>query len=111
PLNLNNNQPLLATIKDKNGVTLTGLSLEYVSTQPTIIPVSTTGVVTPTFAGAASIAAVCQPPSCNPSSYNQIGLFGNGKPVTSNSVNITTPVTNSTFLFMASTQSQFVVPQ
>jgi hypothetical protein len=111
PVNLNNNQPLLATITDKNGVALTGLTLEYVSTQPTIIPASLSGVVTPTFAGAASIVAVCQPATCNPSSYNQIGLFGNGKPITSNSVNITTPGTNSTVLFMASTQSQFVVPQ
>lgn len=111
PLNLNNNQPLLATITDKNGVALTGLSLEYVSTQPTIIPASTSGVVTPTFAGAASIFAICQPATCNPSSYNQIGLFGNGKPITSNAVNFTTPGTNSTVLYMASTQSQYVVPQ
>jgi hypothetical protein len=36
-------------------------------------------------------------------------LFGNGKPVTSNSVNITAPGTNSTVLYMASTQSLEVV--
>lgn len=111
PVNLNNNQPLLAVVKDTKGVTLTGLSLEYVSTQPTIIPASSGGTITPVFAGAASIFAICQPASCNPASYSQIGLFGNGKPITSNSVNITTPGTNSTVLFMASTQSQFVVPQ
>ena len=78
-----------------------------VSTTPTTIPAGCT--VTPPLAGAASISAVCQPPSCNPSSYNQIGLFGNGKPVTSNSVNISVPGTNSTVLYMASTQSQYMV--
>jgi len=108
-VNPNNIQPLIANALDTNGVTLTGLSLEYVSTSPTTIPVASGGTVTPPLAGAASITAVCQPPSCNPSQYNQIGLFGNGKPVTSNSVNITAPGTNSTVLYMASTQSQDVV--
>ena len=105
-VNENNPQPLTATALDTNGVSLTGLSLEYVSTSPTTIPASST--VSPTLAGAASITAVCQPPSCNSSSYNQIGLFGNGKPVTSNSVNISTPGTNSTILYMASTQSLYI---
>jgi len=106
-VNQNNPQPIVATAIDTNGVTLTGLSLEYVSTEPTTI--SAAAPVTPTLAGAASISAVCQPPSCNPSSYNQIGLFGNGKPVTSNSVNVSVPGTNSTVLYMASTQSQYMV--
>ncbi len=106
-VNQNNPQPIVATAIDTNGVPLTGLSLEYVSTEPTTIPAA--APVTPTLAGAASISAVCQPPSCNPSSYNQIGLFGNGKPVTSNSVNISVPGTNSTVLYMASTQSQYMV--
>ena len=106
-VNQNNPQALVATAIDTNGVTLTGLSLEYVSTEPTTI--AATAPVTPTLAGAASISAVCQPPSCNPASYNQIGLFGNGKPVTSNSVNIFAPGTNSTVLYMASTQSQYMV--
>ena len=108
-VNQNNPQALVATVKDTNGVTLTGLALEYVSTTPTTIPAGSNGIVTPPFAGAASITAVCQPPACNPSSYNQIGLFGNGLPVTSNSVNISTPGTNSTVLYMASTQSEDVV--
>jgi hypothetical protein len=106
-VNQNNPQPIVATAIDTNGVTLTGLSLEYVSTEPTTI--SAAAPVTPTLAGAASISAVCQPPSCNPSAYNQIGLFGNGKPVTSNSVNVSVPGTNSTVLYMASTQSQYMV--
>jgi trimeric autotransporter adhesin len=108
-VNLNNTQPLIATAKDANGVTLTGLQLEYVSTAPTTIAAAEGGTVTPHLSGAASITAVCQPPTCNPSQYNQIGLFGNGKPVTSNSVNIVTPGTNSTVLYMASTQSTEVV--
>jgi hypothetical protein len=109
-VNLNTIQPLTATILDTNGVPLTGLTLEYVSTNPEAIPSSTSGTITPTYAGTGSITAVCQPPNCNPASYSQIGLFGNGKPVTSNSVNITTPGVNSTVLYMASTQSLEVVP-
>jgi hypothetical protein len=105
-VNQNNPQPLLATAVDTKNVTLTGLTLEYVSTSPTTIPAGST--VTPTLAGAASISAICQPPNCNSASYNQIGLFGNGKPITSNSVHITAPGTNSTVLYMASTQSQYV---
>jgi trimeric autotransporter adhesin len=108
-VNQNNTQPLAATAVDANGVTLTGLALEYVSTSPTTIPAGAGGSVTPSLAGAASIAAICQPPACNSASYNQIGLFGNGKPIISNSVNITTPGTNSTVLYMASTQSQYMV--
>ena len=106
-VNQNNPQPLLATVLDTKGAPLTGLPLEYVSTAPSTIPAGST--VTPPLAGAASITAVCQPPNCNSASYNQIGLFGNGLPVTSNSVNITAPGTNSTVLYMASTQSLDVV--
>jgi hypothetical protein len=109
-VNLNNTQPLLATVTDTNGVALTGLTLEYVSTSPTTIPAAAGGTVTPTYAGSASISAICQPATCNPASYSQIGLFGNGKPVTSNSVNVTTPGLNSTVLYMASTSSEYMVP-
>jgi hypothetical protein len=108
-VNENNPQALIASVVDTKGVPLTGLALEYVSTTPTTIPAGSSGIVVPAFAGQASITAVCQPPTCNPSSYNQIGLFGNGLPVTSNSVNISTPGTNSTVLYMASTQSEDVV--
>jgi hypothetical protein len=108
-VNENNPQAMVASVLDTNNHPINGLSLEYVTTSPNTIPAGTTGTVTPPFAGAASISAVCQPPSCNPASYNQIGLFGNGLPVTSNPVNITTPGTNSTVLYMASTQSQDVV--
>ncbi|NYF79326.1 hypothetical protein HDF17_001613 [Granulicella arctica] len=109
-VNQNYAQPLTATVLDTRGVTLTGLSLEYVSTTPTTIPVASTGIVTPSYPGAASITAICQPATCNPSPFNQIGLFGNGKPLASNAIDITTPGTNSTLLYIASTDSRYLVP-
>jgi trimeric autotransporter adhesin len=109
-VNQNNLQPINSIVKDMNGTILTGLSLEFVSTTPSTIPAASTGSVTPSFPGAAQITAICQPPSCNPSSFNQIGLLGNGLPVTSNPITVTTPGTNSTLLYIASTQSRYLVP-
>ncbi len=106
----NVNQPLVATVLDQNNTVLTGLTLEYVSTTPTTIPVSSSGVVTPAFPGGASITALCQPPSCNPYPFNQIGLFGNGKPLASKAIDISTPGSNSTLLYVASTNSRYLVP-
>ena len=108
-VNPNNVQPITATATDKNGTVLTGLSLEFESTTPTTIPAGS-GSVTPTFPGSATITAICQPPSCNPSPFNQIGLFGNGKAVTSTPVAITAPGINSTNLYIASTNSRYLVP-
>jgi len=105
-VNQNNPQPLQATILDTQGNPLTGLTLGYESTSPITIPASSS--LTPALAGSASISAICEPPNCNSSPYNQIGLFGNGKPITSNSINVTAPGTNSTVLYMASTQSQYI---
>ena len=109
-VNPNNVQPINSIVMDKNGTILTGLALEFESTTPTTIPAVTAGTVTPTFPGAAAITAVCQPPSCNPSPFNQIGLFGNGKPVTSNPVTVIAPGSNSTNLYIASTNSLYLVP-
>lgn len=109
-VNQNNQQPFNSVVKDKNGTILTGLSLEFVSTTPSTIPAASTGSVTPSFPGAAQISAICQPPTCNPSSFNQIGLLGNGLPVTSNPLTVTTPGTNSTLLYIGSTQSRYLVP-
>ena len=103
-------QPLSAVVTDTHGNTITGLTLTYQSTQPNIIPVSATGTVTPAFPGAADMTAICQPPSCNPSPLNEIGLFGNGTPVASNPVTVTTPGTNSTLVYVASTKSLYLVP-
>jgi trimeric autotransporter adhesin len=109
-VNPNNTQPITSVVKDKNGTILTGLALEFESTTPTTIPAAAGGTVTPLFPGAAAITAVCQPPSCNPSPFNQIGLFGNGKPVTSNEITVTSPGSNSTNLYIASTNSLYLVP-
>jgi hypothetical protein len=109
-VNPNNPQPINAIVKDVNQTILTGVPLEFVSTTPTTIPVASSGIVTPTFPGAAAITAICQPPACNPSPLNQIGLFGNGKPVTSNPIDIIAPGLNSTDLFIASTQSLYLTP-
>jgi trimeric autotransporter adhesin len=105
----NNTQPITATALDQNKTVLNGLSLEFESTTPTTIPAGA-GSVTPLFPGAAAITAVCQPPSCNPSPFNQIGLFGNGKAVTSNPVTVNAPGINSTNLYIASTNSLYLVP-
>jgi trimeric autotransporter adhesin len=105
----NNTQPINATVLDKYGVTMANVPLTYVSTTPTTIPAST-GSVTPTFPGAAAISAICLPPACNPSPLDQIGLNGNGLPVTSNAVHVTTPGINSTDLYIASTNSLYLVP-
>ena len=105
-VNQNNPQPLQTTVLDTKGNPITGMTVEYESTSPTTIPAGSS--VTPILAGAASLSAVCQPPNCNSSAYNQIGLFGNGLPITSNSINLTAPGTNSTVLYMASTQSLYV---
>ena len=65
----------------------------------------------PSFPGAASVYAICQPSVCNPSPINQVGLFGTGLPISSNAVNITTPGTASTYVwFGAPGQSQYFVP-
>jgi trimeric autotransporter adhesin len=106
-VNQNNQLPLSATVLDTHGNPITGLTLEYVSTTPITIPAGS-NTITPALAGAASISAICQPDTCNPAPYNQIGLQGNGTPITSNSVDVVTPGTNSTVLYMASTQSQYV---
>jgi len=108
-VNQNNQQPIVATVLDTQNHSITGLTLQYVSTSPNTIPAASP--VTPTLAGAADIFALCEPPTCNSSPYNQIGLFGNGKPVVSNPLSITSPGTNSTVLYMASTQSRYIVSQ
>ena len=104
---VNTLQPLTATVLDTNGNVITGLSLEYNSTTPQTIPAAV-GSVTPLFPGSANITAVCQPGTCNPSPSNQIGLYGNGKAITSNPITINTPGTSSTVVYMGSTSSNYV---
>ena len=124
-VNQNTTQNLVATITDINNNPITNIPLEYVSTNPITIPASGAGI-TPTFPGSAAITAICQPNTtaaatgnaasggannCNPSGFNQIGLFGNGLPIASNPVQITAPGNSpSTILYIASTQSQYIQP-
>ncbi len=99
-----------ATAVDANGqaVTLQGLQLEFNSTLPVDFPVSG-DAVSALYPGSATITAVCQPPSCNPAPFSQIGYLGNGVPVTSNGITVTAPGTSSDVLYVGSLQSQYLV--
>jgi hypothetical protein len=109
-VNQNTTQPLVATVTDTLGNPITSVQLEYVSTSPTTIPAGSNSIV-PTFPSSAAITAICQPPTCNASPFNEIGLFGNGTAVTSNPVQIAATGTDfSTVLYIASTQSQYLLP-
>lgn len=109
-VNTNSSQSLVATVKDVNGAAVNNLSLTFVSTTPITIP-ATGNVITPVYPGSGTISALCLPPSCNGSSYNLIGLYGNGQQIVSNPVQINSSGTaNSTVLYIASTGSQYVQP-
>jgi len=97
----------VASAIDTNGVSLTGLNLEYgvKPRPPQFQPAGWNG--DPALAGAPPSPRCAKPPNCNMSSYNQIGLFGNGKPVTSNR-SYHRSRHHSTVLYMASTQSQYM---
>ena len=108
-VNQNNTLPITAVVTDTKGAKLTGLALTYVSTTPSTLPSGGAGTVTPIFPGSGSVSALCQPPTCNPSPLNEIGLFGNGKPVSSNNIVVNTPGSNSSIIYTASTKSLFLV--
>jgi hypothetical protein len=104
-------QNLTTTVIDTAGNTITGLSLDYQSTDPVDISTGSTGGISAAFPGQASVYAVCQPPSCNTAPINVVGLFGTGLPISSNPVNIATPGTASDYVwFAAPGQSQYFVP-
>jgi len=104
-------QNMVTTVLDTNNLPINGLSLDYQSTDPIDISVAAGGGITTTFPGVASIYAICQPPTCNPSPINEIGLYGTGLSVTSNPVTVTTPGTASEYVwFAAPGQSQYLVP-
>ncbi len=105
----NTPQPLVASVIDTNGNPITGLPLAYTTTTPQAITASSTGV-TSTFPSSAAVYAVCQPPTCNTSPINEIGVNGNGTPVVSNTVTVTSPGNSSTYLWLASPASQYFVP-
>jgi hypothetical protein len=87
------------------------LALDYQSTDPIDISVSSSGAISTAYPGVASVYAICQPSTCNPSPINKVGLFGTGLSVSSNSVTITTPGTASDYAwFSAPGQSQYFIP-
>ncbi len=104
-------QNLTTTATDTYGNPLTGLTLIYQSTDPIDIAASSSGAISTAYPGVASIYAVCQPPTCNPSPINETGIYGTGLPVSSNPVTVTTPGTASDYVwFAAPGQSEYVVP-
>ncbi len=98
-------QNVVTTITDTNGNTIQGLTLDYQSTNPLDISVTSSGAVTANFAGQASVYAVCQPTTCNPSPIDKVGVNLTGTSITSNPVTITTPGIASDYVWYASPQS------
>ncbi|MCU1313623.1 MAG: Fibronectin type domain protein [Acidobacteriaceae bacterium] len=103
----NTPQPTTATVIDTKGVTITGVPLTYTSTDQRTIGVSNAGSITSTFPGSSAVYAVCAPGTCNPSPINQIGVNGNGTPIASNTLNVTSPGSSSSLIWMASPRSQY----
>ncbi len=104
-------QNLVTTVTDTNGKSLTGLTLDYQSTDPIDITVGGSGAISPNYAGTAAVYAICQPSACNPSPINTIGLNGTGLPISSNPVQVSVPGTASDYMwFGAPGQSQYFIP-
>ncbi|HUD54849.1 MAG TPA: hypothetical protein VMR02_06465 [Terracidiphilus sp.] len=105
-------QNLTTTVIDTLGNPITGLSLDYQSTNPLDITAGAGGAINAAFPGGASVYAICQPATCNPAPINEIGAGnGTGLSISSNPVNITTPGTASSYMwFSAPGQSQYFVP-
>ncbi len=104
-------QNLTTTVLDTNGNPITGLALDYQSTNPIDITAGSGGAITTSFPGVASVYAICQPTDCNPAPINEFGLNGTGLSISSNPVTITTPGTASDYVWLAAPgQSQYFVP-
>jgi trimeric autotransporter adhesin len=104
-------QDLVTTILDTNNNPITGLTLDYQSTDPIDISAASGGALTASFPGVASVYAICQPPTCNPAPINVDGLNGTGLSIASNAVNVTVPGTASQYVwFGAPGASQYYVP-
>jgi len=104
-------QSLVTTVLDTNGKPITGVTLDYQSTNPLDTTVAAGGGITTNFPGTATLYAVCQPPTCDSSPINEVGLYGTGLSISSNPVIVTTPGTASAFMwFAAPGKSQYFVP-
>ena len=105
-------QNLTTTVTDTNGNTITGLTLDYQSTNPLDLTVNVSGGITAAFPGAATVYAICQPATCNPAPINQIGAGnGSGLSLSSNPVEITTPGTATAYMWLSAPgASQYFAP-
>jgi hypothetical protein len=104
-------QNLVTNVIDTQGNSISGLTLDYQSTDPIDISVNANGAVATSYPGEAAITAICQPPNCNPAPINEFGRFGTGLAITSNPVSLTYQGANSNYVwFAAPGQSQYVVP-
>ncbi len=104
-------QTLITNAVDTKGHVLTGLTLDYQSTNPIDTSVNSTGSINANFPGSASVYAVCQPGTCNPAPINKVGVQGTGLPIASDAVNLTVPGTASAYVwFSAPGHSQYFVP-
>ncbi len=104
-------QSLTTSVIDTQGNPITGLTLDYQSTDPIDITAVSGGSITTNFPGVASVYAICQPTTCNPAPINQVGVYGTGLSISSNPVTITVPGTASDYVwFSAPGQSQYVIP-
>ena len=101
-------QNLTTTVTDIQGNSITGLVLEYESTNPIDVTSTGAGSITPSFPGVATLTALCKPPGCNPAPINELGLNGTGLSIASNPVNVIVPGSTSDFVwFGAPGQSQY----
>jgi hypothetical protein len=101
-------QNLKTVVTDTTGAQITGLTLDYESTNPIAITTTGTGSITASFPGAATLTALCKPPLCNPAPINELGLNGTGLSIDSNPVDVVVPGTTSDFVwFAAPNQSQY----
>ncbi len=95
-------QNLTTTVTDTNGNTITGLTLDYQSTNPIDITATSSGGLNASFPGSASVYAICQPSTCNPAPINQVGAGGgSGLSISSNPVQITTPGTATAYMWLS----------
>jgi hypothetical protein len=100
-------QTIVTKATDTNGKTITGLTLDYASTEPQNLAVSAAGQITATFPSHATVTGICSPPTCNPAPINLIGTLGNGMPVVGNTLTVNSPGRSSNQIWMASSQSPY----
>jgi len=104
-------QNMVTNVVDTNGHQITGLTLDYQSTNPLNVSASGSGSINANFPGSASLYAVCQPTTCNPAPINKVGVNGTGLSISSNPVAVTVPGTASAFVWYgAPGKSQYFVP-